>query len=237
MIVIPAVDLREGACVQLIGGAYDRERLRIADPFDAVRAWERCGFHSLHLVDLDGATGRGSNRTLAQAILGHTELSVQVGGGVRDVETIEDLVQSGAVRVILGTRALEDMDWLSEMASAFPDTLILSADVRERWIVTHGWQRSTPIQIMGLIEDLRDVPLAALMVTAVHCEGRLKGTDLTLMEDAVESSAVPVFAAGGITSINDLRALADGGVSAAVVGTALYTGDLDSYAVAAEFAE
>jgi phosphoribosylformimino-5-aminoimidazole carboxamide ribotide isomerase len=237
VIVVPAVDLRDGACVQLIGGSYERERLRIANPLEAVRNWERCGFRDLHLVDLDGATGRGSNRSVVHSILTHTSLGVQVGGGVRDSESIEELLQAGAARVVVGTRALEHPDWLSEMAAAFPEALVLSADVRERWIVTHGWQRNTRLQVIDVIEDLRDTPLAAIMVTAVHREGQLEGTDLALMEDAVEAASVPVFAAGGVASLNDLRALADRGIAGVIVGTALYTGALDPYAVAAEFSQ
>jgi phosphoribosylformimino-5-aminoimidazole carboxamide ribotide isomerase len=104
-------------------------------------------------------------------------------------------------------------------------------------LVTHGWQRDTRLQIIDLIESLRDTPLAAIMVTAVHREGRLEGADLALMEDVVETASVPIFAAGGVASPGDLRALAERGISATIVGTALYTGDLDPYVVATEFCE
>jgi phosphoribosylformimino-5-aminoimidazole carboxamide ribotide isomerase len=156
---------------------------------------------------------------------------------VRSSDTISDLLQDGAERVLLGTRAIEDADWLSEMAGSFPGRIVVCADVRERLIVTHGWQSSTKRQIIDFVEEASGLPLAAILVTAVHREGQMAGTDLALMEDVVEASAFPILASGGVASVQDLRALASRGVAAAVVGTALYTGALDPRMVAGEFCE
>jgi phosphoribosylformimino-5-aminoimidazole carboxamide ribotide isomerase len=139
--------------------------------------------------------------------------------------------------VVLGTRALEEPDWLAEMTRLFPGELIVAADVRERRVVTRGWRHTTGRNVVDVIEELNDLPLAGVLVTAVHKEGQLRGTDLFLMEDVAESSSVPVYAAGGITTMNELRALADRGVAGAIVGLALYTGALEPHAVADEFAE
>jgi phosphoribosylformimino-5-aminoimidazole carboxamide ribotide isomerase len=237
MIAIPAVDLRGGACVQLVGGSYDHERVRLDDPLSVARDWAGYGFRRLHIVDLDAATGRGTNEELVRDILGDRSLEMQVGGGIRSGETIERLLSEGARHVVLGTRALEEMDWLAEMTSLFPGELIVAADVRERRIVTRGWARTLPRDILDAVSDLNDLPLAGLLVTAVHKEGRLGGTDLPLMEDVAESSTAPVIASGGITTMNDLRALADRGIAATVIGMALYTGALDPRLVAEEFAE
>jgi phosphoribosylformimino-5-aminoimidazole carboxamide ribotide isomerase len=237
MLVIPAVDIRDGACVQLVGGSYERERLRIANPSDAVRNWEACGFRQLHLVDLDAATGRGANRNTVRTILSQTTLETQVGGGFREADAIEEVLAEGAERVLLGTRAVEDQDWLSEISHSYPGAIIVCADVRERLIVTNGWQRVTKLQLIDFIEELAGLQLSAILVTAVHREGQLGGCDLTLMEDAVEASPFPVMAAGGIGSASDLRALENRGVAATVVGTALYTGALDPRMVAGEFCE
>jgi phosphoribosylformimino-5-aminoimidazole carboxamide ribotide isomerase len=201
------------------------------------RSWEEYGFQHLHVVDLDAALGRGSNQELVRTILGQTELDVQVGGGVRDGDAIERLLADGARRVVVGTKALEDQDWLDEIANRFPGEVVVAADVRERRVVTHGWERTLTRNVIDVIEELNAFPLAGVLVTAVHREGQMQGTDLPLMEDAVEASNVPVYASGGVSNVNDLRALADRGVTATVIGMALYTGALDARLVAEEFAE
>src|SRR5215213_7754749 len=168
MIAIPAVDLRDGACVQLVGGSYAEERVRLTNPIDVMRNWEHYGFRRLHLVDLDAATGRGTNFPL-----------------IRD--------------------------------------MLLEANL--------------PVDILDVVEELSALPLGGLLVTAVHKEGQLGGTDLPLMEDVVESSTFPVYASGGVTSMQDLRALEHRGLAGAVIGMALYTGALDPVVVAGEFGE
>jgi phosphoribosylformimino-5-aminoimidazole carboxamide ribotide isomerase len=236
MLVIPAVDLREGACVQLVGGEYDAERVRLDDPLAVAREWARLGFRRLHVVDLDAATGRGSNAGLVEEIVRYGGFdAVQVGGGVRDEDAVERLLGFGAVAVVVGTRGLEDPDWLAELAERYPGEIVLAADVRERRVVTRGWTRTLPRTVVDVVEELAGVPLAALLVTAVHREGQMQGTDLPLMEDVVEAATVPVLASGGIATIQDLRALADRGVAGAVLGMALYTGAIDARAVIDEF--
>lgn len=237
MIAIPAVDLREGACVQLVGGDYANERVRLAEPVSVAREWARYGFRRLHVVDLDAATGRGSNRDIVNELLRETPAEVQVGGGVRSTSAVDDLVTSGARAVVVGTRAFEDADWLARLAHAYPNEILVAADVRDRRVVTHGWTRTLPREIIDVTEELSSLPLAGLLVTAVHREGRMQGADLFLMEDVVEAAAFPVYASGGIASIADLRALADRGVSAAIIGMALYTGAIDPWQAAEEFPE
>lgn len=237
MIAIPAIDLREGACVQLVGGEYADERVRLDDPVEVARTWERAGFRRLHVVDLDAATGRGSNEEMIREILRATSLETQVGGGVRDVDRIDALIGEGASRVVLGTRAVKEPDWLAEMTETFPNQIVVAADVRDRRVVARGWTETTGRHVLDLVSELNDLPLAGIMVTAVHREGRMEGTDLPLMEDVAEESVHPVCASGGIGSIGDLRALEDRGVAAVVIGMALYTGAIDPRVVAEEFAE
>lgn len=235
MIAIPAVDLREGACVQLVGGSYTQERVRRNDPLDVVRGWSTHGFRRLHVVDLDAATGRGHNRAIVRSILSDGSVPVQVGGGVRDLDRLEELLDEGAEWVILGTKAIEEPDWLADVAAMHPDRVIVAADVRERRVVTHGWARTLPEHIDDVVDELNALPLAGLLVTAVHREGQLQGTDLPLMEDVAEASRFPVYAAGGVSSLDDLRALEHRGVAGAVIGMALYTGAIDPRALAGEF--
>lgn len=235
MIAIPAVDLRDGACVQLVGGSYEQEMLRLPDPVSIARDWATIGFTHLHVVDLDAALGRGSNAQLVDAILSLRGATIHVGGGVRSRERICELLDGGGSMVVVGTRALEDSEWLADMAGLFPGALIVAADVRERRIVTQGWQHTLPGDALDAMATLNDYPLGGVMVTAVHKEGLMDGPDLQLMTDVVDVSAFPLYAAGGITTIDDLRALQDAGVSGAVIGMALYTGTLDPAAVAEEF--
>ncbi|MFL5554355.1 MAG: HisA/HisF-related TIM barrel protein, partial [Gemmatimonadaceae bacterium] len=234
---IPALDLRAGACVQLAPGSYDEEVIRIPDPVGVALAWRQYGFRHLHVVDLDGVAGRGNNTPQIQAILGATDVEVQVGGGVRSQDDIERCLNDGAQRVVIGTRALEDPDWLLGMSTEFPGSIIVAADVRDRKVLSHGWTRMHSRLVLDVIEDLNGLPLAGVLVTAVHREAAMAGTDLPLMEDVADASDFPVFASGGLGSINDLRALADRGVAAAVIGMALYTGAIDPWAAAEEFAE
>ncbi len=140
MIVTPAVDLRNGKCVQLVGGSYDRQAVEIDDPVKAALDWESAGFRTLHVVDLDAATGHGGNLAVVEAILASVTSDVQVGGGVRSTEQVEQLLGAGARRVVVGTRAIHDAEWLADITESYPDRIVVAADIRDRAIVTHGWQ-------------------------------------------------------------------------------------------------
>ena len=246
MQVIPALDLRDGACVQLVGGSYDDERVRIADPVAVAGNWARLGFGRIHLVDLDAATGRGSNRELVKAVLSPSArkwirrekcLRVQCGGGVRDLDTIAELLTAGASEVVVGTRAIEDRVWLEDVVSRYPNKIIVAADARDRQLSTHGWSETGTLNVINFIDALSTLPLAAILVTAVEKEGRMEGPDLALMEEIAGRSTIPLQASGGVRDVGDLRALADLGVSAAIVGMALYTGAMDPETIIDEYPE
>lgn len=227
MIVIPAIDLRGGACVQLVGGRYDAERVRLPDAVAVARDFRSRGFRCLHVVDLDAATGRGSNREIVDALLAEPGLEIQVGGGVRELDAIASLIGAGAARVVVGTRAVEDPQWLAAMANEFPSRLIVAADVRERRIVARGWESTTALEVTDFVRSLAPLPLAALLVTAVHREGGMAGADLPLIRDLAAATQHPLDVAGGIATRADLEALARLGCHAAILGMALYTGALD----------
>lgn len=229
MRAIPALDLRDGACVQLVGGSYEREAVRLADPLSVALRWRDAGFADLHIIDLDAATGRGSNADLVSLIIRESGMRCQVGGGVRSRDVVARLVDDGADRVILGTRALEDFAWLTEVATEFASRIIVAADTVNRVVVSRGWQHSTGRSIVDVVTDLETVPLAAILVTAVHKEGLLAGPDLDLVNEALAASQHPIQASGGITTMSDLDALSALGVDAAVLGMALYTGALDPH--------
>ena len=235
MIAVPALDLREGACVQLVGGDYAAERVRRPDPLVVAREWREAGFASLHVVDLDAATGRGDNAQMVRAVLEEGAVRCQVGGGVRDDARVEALLAAGAARVVCGTRAIEDPTWLANLASRHPGRIVVAADVRGREVTTRGWATGSGRDIQALLDELSDVAVAGVLVTAVHVEGRMVGPDLELMRSLVARTRVPLFASGGIGGVDDLRRLQDAGAAEAVIGMALYTGALDARAVAKEF--
>jgi len=237
MIAIPAIDLRGGACVQLVGGSFANEAVRIDDPSSAMVRWQSAGFTRLHVVDLDAAVAAGDNANQITSLLSATSIPMQVGGGVRTSDRVRNLLEQGADRVVLGTRAIEDPNWLEELANDYPDRIVVAADVRDRAVVTHGWANASTLTLAALIDRLNDVSLGAVLVTAVHVEGQLNGPDWSLTADVVRRTTHAVIASGGITSINDLRRLASEGVAASVIGMALYTGTLDARAVAEEFSQ
>ncbi|HKS07587.1 MAG TPA: 1-(5-phosphoribosyl)-5-[(5-phosphoribosylamino)methylideneamino]imidazole-4-carboxamide isomerase [Gemmatimonadaceae bacterium] len=235
MIAIPAVDLREGRCVQLVGGSYAAEKVRLDDPVRVAARWTSFGFTRLHVVDLDAATGRGNNDAIVREIVRASDVPVQVGGGVRTDARAEELLRDGATYVIVGTRAIEDPAWIAELATAHPASIVVAADVRNRNVVTRGWKDTTKRDVVSVVGELSALPLAGLLVTAVHKEGLMQGPDIHLMEDVVAGARVPVYASGGIRGRTDLDSLSDCGVAGAVIGMALYTGALDPTLLAEEY--
>ncbi len=237
MIAIPAIDLREGACVQLVGGSYDDERVRVPDPLDALKKWRGFGFKTFHVVDLDAAMGKGSNAGTISRLVGHEPgLTFTVGGGVRDTARVEAVLSGGASFAVVGTRAIEDTAWLTQVAQRFPGKVVVAADVKGREVVTRGWTAGSGRDIADLLQALEPLPLGGLLVTAVHKEGQLGGVDLPLMQEVARGSRHRLYASGGVTTLEDLRALGAAGAYGAVIGMALYTGKLDAADVAREFA-
>lgn len=235
MIALPAIDLRDGACVQLVGGDFDEERVRVANPLDAAQRWMEAGFTSLHIVDLDAATGKGDNSAMIDELLRCGAQRVIVGGGVRTTERAEALIEAGAAQIIVGTRAIGDRAWLETLVAALPDRVIVATDVNAQRIVTHGWQQTTDVDVADFVRELDALPLAGILATAVHREGRLGGPDLALVNAMVRASRHPVIASGGITTLDDLQTLSALGAHASVIGMALYTGALDARQVASEY--
>ena len=235
MIAYPAIDLRGGRAVQLVGGNPADERIGLPDPLDTARAWVAAGFATLHVVDLDAALGDGDNRSLIAELIRGVDAHVQVGGGVRDDAAADALVEAGALRVIVGTRAIEDHAWLECLARRLPHRIVVAADVRQDAVLVRGWTRESGVAVSQFLARLEQLPLAGILVTDVAREGRMSGVDAPRFRTLVRTTPHALIAAGGIASIADLRALADAGVAGAVLGMALYTGGIDGVAAAREF--
>jgi phosphoribosylformimino-5-aminoimidazole carboxamide ribotide isomerase len=235
MIAMPAIDLRDGACVQLVGGSFAHERVREADPLRVAERFREQGFSRMHVVDLDAAMGTGSNATTIRALLEVKGLTFQVGGGLRSDEAIARARDLGASTVVVGTRALSDHAWLTDAAARWPDRIVVAVDVRNGVPVSHGWTRASGLALSEALARLAPLPLAGVLVTCVDVEGRMNGPDLDTTRRAREGTAHPLIASGGIATMDHLRALRALGASAAVIGMALYTGTLDPRATAEEF--
>ena len=237
MIVYAAIDLSRGRVVQLVGGRPEEERVNLPDPVAVARRWIDAGFAALHVIDLDAAMGTGSNSEEIAAILGSADVPVQIGGGVREEATVDDLFARGAATVIVGTRAIEEPDWLVRLAARHPLRLVVAADVREHEVVVRGWTSATGIAIEQLLDQLEPLELAGVLVTDVNREGRLRGADEDLFRTITPRTRHKVIAAGGIKNDADLTTLATTGVAGAVVGMSLYTGTIDAQATAEEYKE
>ena len=235
MIAVPAVDLREGRCVQLVGGRPEEEKVSLPDPVGQARLWFEMGFGTLHIVDLDAALGLGDNRVIIREVVRGTEAVVQVGGGVRNQSDLEEILNLGVKRVIVGTRAIDDPEWLGNVSGKHPDCITVAADIREGLVVRKGWTESSGIPVLELLEDLDALPLAGILCTDVSREGRMEGMDLPGARAVIKGTRHPVWISGGITTIDELDALDQAGAAGAVLGMALYTKTLSPTQVARRF--
>ena len=222
--VIPAVDMQEGEVVQLVQGERGTAT-RYGDPVEAARRWIDEGARTLHLVDLDGAfEGERVNADAVDAVLDAVDAPVQLGGGIRTVEDALALLDRGVDRVILGTAAVETPDIVAEISEVHPGSVMVSLDAKGGEVVVSGWTEGTgldPAEAAGRYEDLG---AGAILFTDVDVEGQLEGINRESVERVVDAVDVPVVASGGVTTLDDVRALREAGAAAVVVGTALYEG-------------
>ncbi len=235
MIAVPAVDLKEGRCVQLVGGRPDDERVSLPDPIGIAKRWRALGFSSLHVVDLDGALDAGDNLDLVTEIAREAPGDLQVGGGIRDDQTAEALLATGADRIIVGTRAVDDSNWLARLADRYPNRVVVAADIKDGRVLRKGWAKSSEREVVAFLEGLSPVPLAGILCTDVGREGQVKGIDRSRVEEVLSATEHRVWISGGVTEIDELRFLRGQGAGGAVLGMALYTGVLDATQVAEEF--
>ncbi|MEM2226565.1 MAG: 1-(5-phosphoribosyl)-5-[(5-phosphoribosylamino)methylideneamino] imidazole-4-carboxamide isomerase [Candidatus Bathyarchaeia archaeon] len=223
---MPAVDIMGGKCVRLIRGAPHLRREYYEDPVKAAKLWEAEGAEWIHVVDLDRAMGIGDNRDKVYAILEGVDCKVQVGGGIRSLEAAGEMFERGASRVVIGTRAVRDPDFLRSLGRAFGDERIAAAvDVRGGSIAIEGWREVTELDPLRFAGSLKGAGF--LVLTLADYDGTLKTPALGLVEDVKRIARIPLIVGGGISDIEGLRALARIGVWGAIIGRALYEGALD----------
>lgn len=227
MDVIPAIDLRDGKCVRLIQGRYDRQITYKDDPAEQARQFHTDGAKWLHVVDLDGAkAGKPVNTESITAIAKLGLLKVEVGGGLRDEASIRQLLDMGVTRVIIGTKAVSDFAWFSEMAEKFPGQIVLGLDARGSMVATHGWLESSGQTLLEFAARADKLPLAAIIYTDISKDGMLTGPNIEHTQELVQAVDTPVVASGGVKEADDIRKLKPIGVAAVIAGRSLYEGTL-----------
>lgn len=227
--LFPAVDLRGGRCVQLVGGVPGSEVVSLEDPLAEAVRWADMGSSTLHIIDLDGAIqGVRINGPILQEIVETLDLFIQVGGGIRSREDAASLLGLGVDRVILGTAALARPDMVKELASDFgSERVMVALDVRRGKVTTEGWQRDLEEGAIELGLLFQERGAGSILFTNIDTEGQVRGINPEPTRRLVEAVEIPVVAAGGVTTVEDLLLLRDAGAAGAVVGTAIYTGKLD----------
>ena len=228
MELLPAIDLRHGKVVQLVGG--DPDQVAVSDPRTPeaqAQHWKEAGATRLHVVELDGAFGETNQWHILDRIK-KAGLPIQFGGGVRSMLHVHRLLELGVERVIVGTQGVQEPAWLMELAHLFPGKVVLAVDARGRDVVVKGWTESTGLDVVELARSLDHVGLGGFLYTNVAKEGRLEGIDLPIIEELRRATQeTPLIVSGGITDQGDLDALSAAGVDAVVLGMSIYTGRID----------
>ncbi len=227
MEVIPAIDLKGGKCVRLYQGDYRQETVFSDDPLGMALHWSSSGASRLHLVDLDGAAkGEPRHWLVIAEIAKAINIPVQVGGGIRRMETIERLLGSGVDRVILGTAAIEDPELIKEACHRFGEAIVVGVDARDGYVATHGWKRKTRFTAIELIQGMTSLGAKRFIYTDISRDGTLSQPNFEVIAELISTTKLPIIASGGIASISHLVRLKQLGAEGAIVGRALYTGDI-----------
>ena len=227
MEVIPAIDLRNGKCVRLYQGDYDKETVFSDDPVSTALRWQSEGAVRLHIVDLDGAArGQPGNLDAIERILDAVELPVQVGGGIRDLETVEQLLALGVSRVVMGTLAVENPDMAAQACAEFGEQVVIGIDARDGLVATRGWLEESSVTATDLAARMVGLGARRIIYTDISRDGTLTSPNFEGVADLVSRVSVPIIAAGGVSSVEHLEKLASTGVEGAIVGRAIYTGDV-----------
>ena len=232
MLIIPAIDLKDGKCVRLRQGRMDDDTVFSDDPVSMAKRWVDAGARRLHLVDLNGAfEGEPVNGDVVRAITqAFPELPVQVGGGIRDAETIESYLKAGVEYCIIGTKAVREPEFVERVCKQFPGHIIVGIDAKDGMVAVEGWAEVSDVKAVDLARRFEDSGVSAIVYTDISRDGMMQGVNAEATAALAGSISIPVVASGGITNIDDIHRLlkvADSGIDSAITGRAIYEGTLD----------
>lgn len=227
MIIFPAIDILDGQCVRLIQGDYNQEKVYSDAPAEMAKEWEEKGASYIHIVDLNGAkTGDSINKDVINHIAQSTTIPVQVGGGIRSLETIQGYLENGVSRVIIGTAAITDREFLKEAIQQYGERIVVSLDARDGFIATDGWTDTSDTKALDLVQELESLGLQTIVYTDIAKDGMLEGPNIIEQREIHQATTMQVIASGGITTTADIQALAEEKLYGAIIGKALYDGKL-----------
>ncbi len=228
MEIIPAIDIRDGKCVRLYQGDYNQETVFNENPVTAALTWYSQGARWLHIIDLDGAvTGGPRNMEVVEELIKESGLLIELGGGIRQKEVAEKLLNHGVSRIILGTAAIENRELVKKLCQQFGEAIAVSLDGRDSKIAIHGWQKNTVVEVLQLSREMIDAGVRRLIYTDIKRDGTLTEPNFDMISRLLTEAKVPLIVAGGISREEHLRKLKQLGVEGAIIGKALYTGDID----------
>lgn len=228
MIIFPAIDLYGGQAVRLFQGDYDQMTVYDPEPSNTVRKFEEAGATHLHLVDLEGAkTGKTTNLPVIAALAKETDRYIQVGGGIRSMETIEAYLNAGVNRVILGTAAVKNPDFAAEAVGQYGDAIAVGVDIKDGKVAINGWTETSNYPFEEFCQRMQEIGVATIICTDISKDGAMQGTNRALYEQLTKLFSMQIIASGGVSSLEDIRALRDAGVYGAIIGKAYYTGAID----------
>ncbi len=228
MLILPAIDIKDGQCVRLLKGDFSTAEQVAEDPVQTALGFQAAGAEYLHMVDLDGAAaGRPVNREIFAAVAQKTGLKVEVGGGIRSLETAEGYLSAGVSRVILGSAALSSPDLVREAVRRFGDAVAVGIDARNRMVSAEGWMADSAVDFITLARQMEEIGVSTLIFTDISRDGTLSGPNLDQLGEISAAVSCNIVASGGITNLEDIRALAGMGLYGAICGKSLYKGTLD----------
>lgn len=228
MIIYPAIDVKDGKCVRLVQGKFSDVTVYSEDPVEMAVKWEKLGAQYLHVIDLDGARlGSPQNIAVISKMAVNLGIPIQVGGGIRNIETIEIILCKGIQRVILGTSAVNDPDIVKQAIKSFGNNIAIAIDARDGMVAIEGWAKTSGFTAVEFAAKMVDLGARTIIYTDISRDGTLKGPNLKALEGIVKAVDAEIIASGGVSKLDDIRNLKDIGAAGVIVGKALYTGDVD----------
>ena len=227
MLVIPAIDLKGGKCVRLTQGQKDAETVFSDDPVEMALSWQNQGADYLHLVDLDGAfEGTPKNLTIVEQIIEQIKIPVEFGGGLRTTQSVKAILDLGADRVIIGTRAIDSPSWMSELCTTFPGRIAIGIDARNGKVAVKGWTSLSEWTAVAFAKEIERTSPCAIIFTDISKDGMLQGPNISSLKELLLNVKTPIIASGGISSLKDIEALSKLPIAGMIIGKALYTGHI-----------